>query len=204
MSVTFICTLPLFAYSDEDNVTVAVRQCSKITEPEKRLLCFDLLAANMPTEQPVDDGEKNGKWTTKIEQNKIDDTSIVTVYLEANEPIEKRLSGNAYPTLVFRCRDNKTEAFVTFFKYFETNENHNVLVRIDSDKAQKQRWSSSTDGRALFVGGDKHIPFIKSLKGHSRLVIQATPYNSGNIVSEFDLSGIDEALEPLQKACGWN
>ncbi|EHJ7968006.1 type VI secretion protein, partial [Escherichia coli] len=32
---------------------------------------------------------------------------------------------------------------------------------------------------------------------------QSPPYNESPVSATFDLSGLSDALKPLQKACGW-
>ena len=48
-----------------------------------------------------------------------------------------------------------------------------------------------------------NVEFIQRLLGADRLVAQITPYNANPIRANFDLAGIDDALAPLRKTCGW-
>jgi len=64
-------------------------------------------------------------------------------------------------------------------------------------------FTESTDHKALGLSGASSIAFIKEMFGAQRLFIRATPFNESAVTGEFNISGLDDAIKPLRKACGW-
>lgn len=79
-----------------------------------------------------------------------------------------------------------------------------MTYRIDLQKASTKSFSISTDHKALgFFSGGQSIPFIKSLFGTTKLLIRVTLYGKNPAEVTFDVSGLEQAIEPLRKACNW-
>ena len=79
-----------------------------------------------------------------------------------------------------------------------------VTFRIDKEAAFERSLNASTNNHSLGLwSGGSAIPMIKRLIGKSTLAIRATPYNESPGLFEFPIAGLDEALKPLRKACGW-
>ncbi|EEK2974700.1 hypothetical protein P700_16170 [Salmonella enterica subsp. enterica serovar Newport str. CVM75_1280] len=77
-----------------------------------------------------------------------------------------------------------------------------MIYRIDKQKAVNKTWLISTDTKAVFYNG-KVIDFIKRLESGQKLFAQITPYNESPVNTTFNLSGLSEAIKPLQESCGW-
>lgn len=69
-------------------------------------------------------------------------------------------------------------------------------------EAKTQRWSTLTDHKATFAPGSP-VELIKRMAVAERLVLQTTPYAENPITAVFTLKGIDVAMAPLAKGCGW-
>ena len=61
----------------------------------------------------------------------------------------------------------------------------------------------SSDSRSVGLTGNSAISFIEALFGGQTLVIQANPLSGSQMVAEFPIDGIEEAVVPLREACGW-
>jgi type VI secretion system protein VasI len=79
-----------------------------------------------------------------------------------------------------------------------------VTYRLD-DKPAKRKWfGESTDHKALGLwGGGNAIPFLKEIMAGQKLLVRATPWSDNAVTGEFSIIGLDEAIKPLRKACGW-
>lgn len=139
-------------------------------------------------------------WRTTYDTSKIDDSKNVYISTEAINPIKGKFGRDVTPQLWIRCMENKTEAFVTMYMFISTQD-VSVIHRIDSNKAITTKWSTSTDHKAIF--SKNNIKFIKSLFNHDNLLIRVTPYGESPRDIEFNISGLEDIIEPLQKACGW-
>jgi len=62
----------------------------------------------------------------------------------------------------------------------------------------------SASGKAFgFWQGDKAVPFVKRLLSAKRLLVETTPFGARPVLAEFPVEGLNEAVAPLRKACGW-
>jgi type VI secretion system protein VasI len=104
------------------------------------------------------------------------------------------------PTLILRCQEKKTNAFIGFDFYLGIGEVE-VTTRLDKEKAKTTTWNASSDHQAVFA--PNAVGFVRELAKHSSLFVRLTPYGESPVSTSFDLRGIVEAVKPLQAACGW-
>ena len=147
----------------------------------------------------------SGRWVVGESKSAADDTRTVQLSLEADSAIHGWPAKERTPALILRCAEKKTEAFV--FTGFRPNvesgnlEGATVLIRLDKDPAKSYRTNQSTDGESLFLPGS--TAFIRTLAKHEKMLFRFTPFNSDPQETTFDLRGLEKALAPLKKACGW-
>ena len=101
---------------------------------------------------------------------------------------------------VVRCAGRKTSAFVVWNEF--VGPTPRVEYRIDEQAPKEQAWNSSSDGGASFYPG-RVIEFLEWLEEHDRLTTKATPRGKGPITAEFEITGIETALQPIREACRW-
>lgn len=173
--------------------------CAAMQEDTARLLCFDNLAkANGYTRNQSQDSSVDGvgDWIVDVEVNPIDDTTTVTLILEAT-------SGTSVygdPVYFFaRCMSGETDVFISWDDYL--GREANVLTRVGEEEATTQKWGMSTDQTATFH--PKPVAFLKDMMSTDRLVAQVTPYNESPVTAIFQISGLSQALEPLREECEW-
>lgn len=143
--------------------------------------------------------QQEGNWYFKTQANKMTDaTDIVATNSTKDIYIKQGLERNT--SLVLRCKENKTDAYLSVSDYLG-NDSPTVTVRFDDAKPVKQRWSSAEGGDAAFA---PNAPaFIKELTKHKKLIAGFEPYGSTMQIVEFDLTGIDKIASQVADACKW-
>lgn len=175
--------------------------CASKNSDADRLICYDDLEKKLdlkgPKQEVIND---KGKWNVTIDRSPIDDSQQVILTLDAETTVQGNF--NSYtPTLVLRCSENKTEAYIVWGIYLGVGKTR-VLTRLDQDRARTRNWSLSTDNKATFAPGN-NVYFIKKLMKHRKLLVQTVPYGANPVMTTFQLDGLNEAIKPLRKACHW-
>lgn len=185
----------LLLFSLAEDLAEKVSTCAKIADSLQRLTCFDVIAKEIPAPPgaaPAPSGgvapEEKG-WKVKAAKNPLDDKMVVAAFLESDE-------SNA--RLMVRCRAGQTEVGVGY-KIFLGAGAKTVTLRLDSETARSETWTSSTDQKMLFA--PKPFAFAERLGASRTLVTQATPYRANPIVSTFILEGSAEVLKQIRGEC---
>ncbi|MBF9150048.1 type VI secretion system-associated protein TagO [Novosphingobium jiangmenense] len=145
-------------------------------------------------------------WITSEDKNPVDDTKTVRATLLSADG--KSSMGDSV-SLTIRCESNKTELFVNWADYLGDDSNDvyedwkNVTVRVGDTPAKVERWDISTDSKATFAPGSI-VKLIKDMAASKRLVLKTVPYNENPVTAVFDLTGIEKAVQPIAKECGWS
>ncbi len=143
------------------------------------------------------------KWHVAKDKSNLDDSLNVYMHVTADNTIPGTLNQPVRPKLWMRCAENTTSFFVDWDVYIHI-QNSPMTYRINSKQVQTKSFSVSTDHKALgYFSGRKSIPFIKSLFGANKLLMQVTPYGKNPAQVTFDVSDLEQAIKPLRKACGW-
>lgn len=143
---------------------------------------------------------ETGKWRVSKQASLIDDSANVYLSLLADSDVRSGYK-TTRPSLNIRCKENKTEVFVSWDLYLGIDKIA-MLTRLDKDPATRQWWVISTDYKAAFAPNND-IAFTKQLMAYKRLLAQVTPYGESPVMVTFDLTGLTKAIEPLQSACHW-
>ncbi len=191
----------------------ALLKCSAIYDGVKRLACFDELVkadqriADQNSTKKLDADEiKSKNWTRSISQSKIDDSETVTLETDSKNSVPGRFKREATPTLMIRCLEGKTSFYISFDGLFvsDTSNYGQLTIRVDKEKPFVQKTTVSSSNKALGLwNGSTSIPFIKKLFDKETLLVQVTPFNESPITLSFDISGLQNEIEPLRKACKW-
>ncbi|MCV2881658.1 type VI secretion protein [Actibacterium sp. XHP0104] len=191
--------------------------CAAITANADRLACFDALfpAVEATPNTPVDAPNTpqatppapavNPRWVTSIKTSPLDDSTNVILLNEALETNRGRFGRDTRFSLLIACRENTTSIWFHFGGHFMSDYQHGtVTYRLDKDPVQSKRLTESNNNEALGLwSGGSAIPFIKTLLGHDRLYLRATPHSESAMDAEFDISGLETAITPLREACNW-
>lgn len=146
-----------------------------------------------------------GKWVVSTEKSPIDDSTNVFLTLASSENIPARFGGIGPMRIFLQCRENKTLIYITFNGHFMSDHQHGkVTYRLDDTPSGSTNMKESTDHEALGLwSGRTSIPFIKKMFGHDNLLIRATPFSESPLTATFPITGLENAIEPLRKSCGW-
>lgn len=148
---------------------------------------------------------KFGGWTQSLTTSKIDDRPIVLLSL----PQGKQSSSSTLASLVLRCRENETEAFLSFSQAMFGSPGSHLAVRasVDGGPEVKEWWlAPSTDRTAYFF--DSAPRLLKRLLASKQLRLVYRPRKhpesygwmpEGEAV--FTLAGLDRASKALLDAC---
>lgn len=113
-------------------------------------------------------------------------------------------------TLVLRCSENTSAAFVNFNELLGNDGSYdrpgkNVLVRVGEDAANQQFWNTSTTREAVGLwSGGSSIPFMRRLASAETLRLRVSPDRRNPIEVVFYTNRLQEHLPKLASACGWD
>lgn len=140
-----------------------------------------------------------GPWSLIERTDPLDDSPIVTL-MNAAESGRSRFGDP--PTLILRCRNNRTEVFINWDEFLGTNA-VTVQYRVDEGEMRQRQWGISTTNRATFFRGN-HIGLIRELMSASQFVARVTPSWQSPMTAVFDVTGLTDEIGPLQEACNWS
>jgi type VI secretion system protein VasI len=154
-----------------------------------------LICASSPTPAPV-----TGRWETQAHQGQFEVWPTVILKLSAQNPVTGWVRTRT-PVLVLRCQDGQTDGYIDMDMKLSVEDYKYVYVhlQLDDGPSQRQRMNASTDGVAMFFPDIDAT--ISALLDASTLVLEITPFNAGPARTSFELSGLSEAIKPLQEAC---
>jgi type VI secretion system protein VasI len=129
-------------------ISKELAQCSTLEGDLERLECMDRLSRSVGSDRPSviqQDKEGQGKWQVETEINPVDDSTTVTLMIEA----ESGTSAWGEPiTLMLRCQSGVPDLYIIWHDYL--GDKARVLMRIGTARAHWLRWSVSTDWTATF------------------------------------------------------
>ncbi|WP_176372167.1 type VI secretion system-associated protein TagO [Halomonas citrativorans] len=178
----------------------AADDCVDISNDERRLACYDA------EYQPSSVVAQESAWMVNNSTSPIDDSVAVYMRVFSKEPITNRLGRQADAELWLRCVENTTSMIFKFAGHHmaDLNQYGQVTLRIDDQQARTLRMNESTDHSSLGLwSGGQSIPVIRSMFGKDTLTVRATPYSQSPITTQFPISGLEDAIEPLKEACNW-
>ncbi len=186
-----------------------------VSSDQTRLLCYDKATGfgkNSVSEIDTEDSEAEtktplvvSKWVVETKISEIDDSTNVYMHLTSDDEIRGRF-GSAGPMEMFiHCRENTTLFYIVFNSLFMSDHQYGrVTYRLDSQKAQTKKMKESTSNMALGLWrGRSSIPFVKSMFGHEKMLVRATPHGESAVTATFSITGLEEAVEPLRRSCHW-
>lgn len=108
-------------------------------------------------------------------------------------------------TMYIRCKDNNLDLQVDWDQKMTTDSSVQTFeldYRI-GQSVQSGNWELSTDNEGLFYPGNV-VGFINQLVTSDIFIAQVTPDDGNNITSDFDTTGLINAVQPVLQACGYN
>jgi type VI secretion system protein VasI len=179
--------------------------CLKIANDLDRLACYDKETGRTPTASNFP--RTAGKWIVRKETSKLTDQPTVVMSVESNEIVDCGWNNGQKVGLILRCLENKTVLYFATGCHMTSSEYNNygdITYRLDNDKARTVGGDASTDSRALGLwSGGKAIPMIKQMYGKNQMIVRMMPYSQSAFTATFDITGVEDAVQPLRAACGW-
>lgn len=158
-----------------------------------------------PFEQAHNDGDRiSGWWVINEERAAIDDSpSVVAI----NHSAYDARSFGGVTALLAQCREDETSIVFVQDDFLLNDIRRNsfdITYRIDSAPAQSTRWNELTSNKGAGLFGNGSEGFLRSLYNAEEFFIRLTDRNGRRYDEEFDLAGIQDAIEAVAGACGWS
>src|SRR5687767_12336384 len=152
-----------------------------------------------PTTKPAAPASIGG-WQQTLSKSQFDDSPTVVLRLAAEASVRVWLK-SVLPVLILRCQERVFQAYIvtSTAAHVQSGDSRTVRLRFDSDAAETQRWSQSTDGDALFAPGPESL--LDRLRTAKRLLFEFTPFNASPVVASFSTGGLTNHLSRLTAAC---
>ncbi|NMG39862.1 hypothetical protein GRZ55_11470 [Chelativorans sp. ZYF759] len=145
-------------------------------------------------------------WDVRRGTSQLDDSASVQLALRSNDVHQDRYGRRKPLTLTIICRENRTNAYISFAEHFmsDIQGKGRVDYRVDEKAARHRNFRESNDHSVLGLwGGSASIPWLRELFGGQKLYVRATPFSESAVSGEFNISGIEEVIQPLREACNW-
>lgn len=207
LSLVFFVVLTSFGFCQSIYAATG-EDCAKNVNDAERLSCYDNIfrieQKSTETEPQADEKEKG--WYVWKSQSKIDDSVSDLMMLLSDNLVNERAGKMGYGTIGIKCHQKTTTITFSAGELFLVDDDDygRVTYRLDKEKAKTKRMDVTTDNKALGLWSNSEtIPFIKEMFGHDKMIVQITPYQETPATIEFTIKGLEEAIKPLRKACGW-
>ncbi len=185
------------ATADGDEVTAALPWA----DPDHPNIDYSLA----PFELAHNEGDRiSGWWVIDEERAAIDDSpSVVAINYSANDA----RSFGGITALLAQCREGETSIVFVQDDYLMSAIRRNsfdINYRIDDAPAQSTRWNELTNSKGAGLFGTASEGFLRALYDAEAFFIRLTDGNGRRYDAEFDLAGIQDAIEAVAGACGWS
>jgi type VI secretion system protein VasI len=184
---------PAVAYDD-------LAGCAAIEDGTDRLACYDELAGRNPADSKLT--PTTGKWVTTKMISNLNGRPSVSIMLPAENLPNDGASIYGKSRLIVSCDDRQTNAYVAPQRLMSlSNDGLDVLFRVDDGPEKREIWQVSGDGRKIYQ--PRPIPWIKALMAAAKLDVKIIIYGRDNLPFTFDVRGLELAVDPVRKLCGW-
>ena len=144
----------------------------------------------------IDDGSfmqlLEDKWVFTKKTSLLDNSKEISLMTEAS-------IGNG--VLMLHCFSGRYTVLFSFNKHLG-NIPGDLEYKFDDLPIETATITLSDNGITFVL--TEPVLFIKSMLNKNKLAVRLSPYKKGTMESLFDISGIDTAIEPFAKECGWN
>jgi hypothetical protein len=168
------------------------------------ILAVIAVSCDQPTQRPATEEKvvpatkqkpTEPNWTVVAKKSEMDGLTTISLVARSSD-VNSR-------ALIIECMTGKPTVLIDLGDIFtqpELESGHAVRVKFDDDRAERQRWSGSTDNRGLFSRAPGAL-LRKMLSAH-RLLIEYTPFEETTRITSFDLSELNQTITPFRRACG--
>lgn len=184
------------AQPESDEIIKALDSCARIADPAGRLECYDAL------QRKYGRVIFSGQW--KLETKLFPDgTKHIYITLKADNSLETP-EKTVTPRLVLRCRGDRTDCYVsTGLVPPEGSGDKEVNVSLSFDQKQPKRYRFQRFGTDDVLFAANPISLIKRLLHHRTMTMQFSLAASPPLTMTFTLTGLENLIDELQRACHW-
>lgn len=165
---------------------------STLSESDKQ---NDSASSRSATETPSGEAAKPIYWKYGENVDKMEGTKVYYAQCESTNEIEFDFpyNGGSKFHITIRNQGKRNEIFLKVSSgQFMTSIGgaSTVKVKFDDNKSLNYSYSSADDGSADVIFIDNAPSFLTKLKASKKLMIEATFYDAGNKIIEFDTEGL--------------
>ncbi|MBL1267265.1 MAG: peptidoglycan-binding protein [Halomonas sp.] len=157
-----------------------------------------------PFEQAYNEGHRiEGWWTVEEELAAIDDSLRI---IAVNYSAYKTGNISGLTALIAQCREGDTSLIFVQNEFLRGDFRRNTLditYRIDTSPAQSTRWGELTSNKGAGIFGSEAESMLRDLYDAEKFFIRITDSNGQRHDAEFDLAGVQNAIDSVAGACGW-
>lgn len=158
-----------------------------------------------PFEQAHNEGDQiSGWWVINEKRAAIDDSPTVVAI---NYSAFDARSFGGLTALLAQCREGTNSIIFIqddFLISKSRRDSFDITYRIDSAPAKSIRWSELTNNKGAGLFGSGSEDFLRELYNAENFFIRLIDGNGQSHDAEFDLAGIQRAIEAVAGACGWS
>lgn len=184
------------AYSEE---------CKTIENDLDRLACYDKESGR--TAIPEVTINEDAIWSVSTSKSEFKDTTDVILRVVSDNALGcSRYGETDSAVLIIRCSENSTAMYIVTGCHLTSGHGGygKVEYRFDEKPAGSRNFNASTDNRALGLwSGSRSIGLVKQMFDADKALFRFTPFNENSVTARFTITGLEEAIKPLRKECGW-
>ena len=162
----------------------------------KRLL-LPLLAAITINSLPLIAKENRTNFSNpdkqfyNVKTDPLTDLTEVQFLILSEDKVDNSIGVPRFTTLFVRCNNNNKFSLFIGTPTYNGNEEW-VFLRWDKEKATKDLWNKSADGKSYFA--PKPYDVLKKIKAHNTLTVGWNPYQRTTVATKFELKNLDQLL----------
>jgi len=170
-----------------------IRICAAMANPESRLDCYDRLVTTLGVSPAGPGGEL---WTVEFRVDPLTDVRSARAVLPA---LEGKGVDDAPVRFILECQEGRTTALLDWAQY--VGDGNTIVLRLDGDEPQNTFWEMARNRTTARYRSDG-APLARAIAPRRRMVARVTPSGREPVTAIFDLTGMPEAIQPVQEACG--
>ena len=162
------------------------------------LIIFSLVIS-LPVKAQQFTPPKIGNWS--LSAPRIDKESNRTnIVIHLSEKSQHNVNKGAL--LIIGCIAHKTNMKIIWWgNYLGQNHPGNVKIKLGQNVYKTAKWNITSDGLTSLLPNP--IAFIKQMIPVKTLMIKTVSYDSSQITANFELDGLEKAIQPIRQACHW-
>lgn len=169
------------------------RGCKKEESTRKGLGILGTSKDSITVEEEREEKEE-GNWQYSTTYDKMDDrTDYFARCVSTNEAeFEFPYQGGSRFIITIRNqgKDNDVMIYVTRGQFMGSVLGGQLKVKFDKNKPEKYAYQAPTDASSDVIFVSSADKFINKLKTSQKLMVETEFYNEGNVIMEFDISGL--------------